>query len=61
MFWHLLLMLFSPLYLMFGLVFRGEQARAAAGNTLRVIREATTDFDHDYAMYHDHARSGTLS
>jgi len=27
MFWYLLLMLFSPLYLMFGLVFRGEQAR----------------------------------
>jgi hypothetical protein len=27
MFWYLMLMLFSPLYLMFGLVFRSEQAR----------------------------------
>jgi transposase InsO family protein len=27
MFWHVMLMLFSPLYLMFGLVFRSEQAR----------------------------------
>ncbi len=27
MFWYVLLMLFSPLYLLFGLVFRGEQAR----------------------------------
>ena len=27
MFWYVMLMLFSPLYLVFGLVFRGEQAR----------------------------------
>jgi putative transposase len=27
MFWYVMLMLLSPLYLMFGLVFRGEQAR----------------------------------
>jgi transposase InsO family protein len=27
MFWHVMLMLFSPLYLMFGLLFRSEQAR----------------------------------
>ena len=27
MFWHVMLMLFSPLYLMFGLVFRSEQTR----------------------------------
>jgi transposase InsO family protein len=27
MFWYVMLMLFSPLYLMFGLVFRSEQAR----------------------------------
>jgi len=27
MFWYLLLMLFSPLYLMFGLIFRSERAR----------------------------------
>ena len=27
MFWYLALMLFSPLYLMFGLVFRSEQTR----------------------------------
>jgi len=27
MFWYVMLMLFSPLYLFFGLVFRGEQAR----------------------------------
>jgi len=27
MFWYAMLMLFSPLYLMFGLLFRGEQAR----------------------------------
>ncbi|HUV04683.1 MAG TPA: hypothetical protein VMX94_06200 [Armatimonadota bacterium] len=27
MFWYVMLMLFSPLYLMFGPVFRGEQAR----------------------------------
>ena len=27
MFWYVMLMLFSPLYLMFGLAFRGEQAR----------------------------------
>lgn len=27
MFWYVMLMLFSPIYLMFGLVFRTEQAR----------------------------------
>ena len=27
MFWYVILMLFSPLYLLFGLVFRSEQAR----------------------------------
>ncbi len=27
MFWYVILMLFSPLYLTFGLVFRSEQAR----------------------------------
>jgi hypothetical protein len=27
MFWYVILMLFSPLYLMFGLVFRSEEAR----------------------------------
>jgi hypothetical protein len=27
MFWYVILMLFSPLYLCFGLVFRSEQAR----------------------------------
>jgi hypothetical protein len=27
MFWYVMLMLFSPLYLMFGLMFRSEQAR----------------------------------
>ena len=27
MFWYVILMLFSPLYLVFGLVFRSEQAR----------------------------------
>jgi hypothetical protein len=27
MFWYVILMLFSPLYLMFGLVLRSEQAR----------------------------------
>ena len=27
MFWHVMLMLFSPLYLMFGLMFRSEQGR----------------------------------
>ncbi len=27
MFWHTMLLLFSPIYLMFGLVFRSEQAR----------------------------------
>ena len=27
MFWHVMLMLLSPLYLLFGLVFRGEGAR----------------------------------
>jgi hypothetical protein len=27
MFWHVVLLLFSPLYLLFGLVFRSEQAR----------------------------------
>jgi len=26
MFWHLILVLFSPLYLMFALVFRSDQA-----------------------------------
>jgi hypothetical protein len=33
MFWYVMLMLFSPLYLMFGLVFRNEQCvcRAALG------------------------------
>jgi len=27
MFWYVMLMLLSPLYLLFGLVFRSEQAR----------------------------------
>lgn len=43
MFWYVILMLFSPLNLMFGLVFRSEQARLVLGKeklreTLLVVK-----------------------
>ncbi len=37
MFWHVMSMRFSPLYLLFGLVFRGEQARVVLALHHRVL------------------------
>ena len=34
MFWYVLWLLFSPLYLMFGLVFRSEQTRPVLGGII---------------------------
>jgi hypothetical protein len=38
MFWHMMLLLFSPLYLMFGLVFRSQQARLALHHQVLVLQ-----------------------
>jgi len=48
MFWYVILMLFSPLYLMFGLVFRSEQARLvlALYHQVLILLHSPTQTDH---------------